>query len=209
MAKQLNRWCCLPYAAAYRSGTDRVQRGMALPGDATQDYLFEWCDRRLSSCEDPAAHVAAQQPDTVDWLIRRICLAVECTKVLTRTSYSDHSTQWRSGTTITGRSVSSNNTATSGHHHTMSGSARVHPYRTGHDRHYSFVRTRPIAALDRHRHYHRWRRPDVMMQLATWSIHNGCDRSHVRDGHGRCSAFAVCFQRCIRHQLARGNPLCL
>nr|CDI52923.1 potential zinc finger protein [Melanopsichium pennsylvanicum 4] len=38
----------------------------------------------------------------------------------------------------TGRSVSSNNAATSGHHHTMSGSARVHPYRTGHDRRYSF-----------------------------------------------------------------------
>ena len=38
----------------------------------------------------------------------------------------------------TGRSVSSNNAATGGHHHTMSGSARVHPYRTGHDRHYSF-----------------------------------------------------------------------
>ncbi len=38
----------------------------------------------------------------------------------------------------TGRSVSSSNSATSGHHHTLSGSARVHPYRTGHDRHYSF-----------------------------------------------------------------------
>ncbi|SPO26211.1 uncharacterized protein UTRI_02487 [Ustilago trichophora] len=38
----------------------------------------------------------------------------------------------------TGRSVSSNNAATGSHHHTMSGSARVHPYRTGHDRHYSF-----------------------------------------------------------------------
>lgn len=38
----------------------------------------------------------------------------------------------------TGRSVSSSNAATGSHHHTMSGSARVHPYRTGHDRHYSF-----------------------------------------------------------------------
>uniref|UniRef100_V5GRE8 C2H2-type domain-containing protein n=1 Tax=Kalmanozyma brasiliensis (strain GHG001) TaxID=1365824 RepID=V5GRE8_KALBG len=39
-----------------------------------------------------------------------------------------------------GRSVSSssNNSAVSVHHHTMSGSARVHPYRSGHDRHYSF-----------------------------------------------------------------------
>ncbi|CBQ72340.1 conserved hypothetical protein [Sporisorium reilianum SRZ2] len=38
----------------------------------------------------------------------------------------------------TGRSVSSSNSATGSHHHAISGSARVHPYRTGHDRHYSF-----------------------------------------------------------------------
>lgn len=37
-----------------------------------------------------------------------------------------------------GRSVSSNKAATGGHHQTLSGSARVHPYRTGHGRHYSF-----------------------------------------------------------------------
>lgn len=38
----------------------------------------------------------------------------------------------------TGRSVSSNNSTTGTHHHSVSGSARVHPYRTGHHRHYSF-----------------------------------------------------------------------
>lgn len=39
-----------------------------------------------------------------------------------------------------GRSVSSNSNGSgvSVHHHPMSGSARVHPYRSGHDRHYSF-----------------------------------------------------------------------
>ncbi|CDR98841.1 hypothetical protein [Sporisorium scitamineum] len=38
----------------------------------------------------------------------------------------------------TGRSVSSSNSATGSHHHAITGSARVHPYRTSHDRHYSF-----------------------------------------------------------------------